>query len=699
MLDTALLRPFRVLAARLCLSCLVLFLVLCASAAPALAQAEERGDLAILIPIEGTIDARVAALLKRGLDEARSRGASRVILAIDTPGGQLDVTQEIVSMLAQLRSSKAKSGNGHVDTVAWIRSQGLSAGALISLSCTRIFMSSGATIGAATPILVDALDQVSDAERKVISAVRADARQIAQHRGKRVQLIAEAMVDPRLVLRELRYRDETGLLKTELVTEEELDRLRGTKGIEIVHNLKVGGAGDPPLTVGAEEALRIGLSEGVAESVDELVRELGIEASELERIEQSWSEELADFLYEIRIFLLIGGVIALLLALQIPGTGFPEVLAGLCFVFFFIGNYLVGFAEWTEIILFVMGVALVLVEAFVIPGTIVAGLAGIAAILVSVFLALQPFAMPNGVFEERILEENLWSLIGVIVSVTVLGALASRFLPRLPIFRGLLLSPDGDAASLENSGTEEEERMPLLGRSGRAQTDLRPSGKVEIDAEPYDVVSDAGFVAKGQAVRVIVVEGNRVVVTPIEDAPDGDAESGAVGISLLLLITLFGFLFLIAEVFIPSFGILSILSAVALISVVVMSFAHGTGVGLAFLLGLGTTVPIVVWLSLRLLPKTYFGKKLILGGPSFKPSESLARESGIEDMPGRQGVCVTDLRPAGTIEVEGRRWDAITRGELLEPGTPVEVLKVEMSQLVVRAVRESASEDFQEASA
>ena len=670
-------------------SCLALLALLFSPAPAALAQAEERGDLAILIPIEGTIDARVAALLKRGLDEARSRGASRVILAIDTPGGQLEITQEIVSMLAQLRNSKAVGGSGNVDTVAWIRRQGLSAGALIALSCTRIFMSSGATTGAATPIFIDPLGQVSDAESKMISAVRADARQIAQHRGEKVQLIAEAMVDPRLLLREVRYRDETGLLQTEIVTEDGLDKLRGQEGIEIAESLRVGGAGDPPLTVGAEEALRIGLTEGIAESVDELARQLGVDPSEVERIEPNWSEGLAEFLHSIRLFLLIGGVVTLLFAVQIPGTGVPEVLSGLCFVLFFAGNYLVGLAEWTEILLFALGVALVLVEVFVIPGTVIAGLAGLIAIVAALFLSLQPFATPGGAMDEFVLEGNLWNLILVLVSVVVLGFLGSRVLPKLPFFRKLLLTHKDPQESLENTGTDEGQLSPLVHKVGVAVTDLRPSGKIDIDGEPYDVVSDAGYVAAGNEVRVLLVQGNRVVVGPVaeEGASSPEPQSGQVEIPLLLLITLFGFLMMAAEVFIPSFGVLSVISALALISSVFLGFQHGTEVGMAFLLGIGATAPIVFWVSFKALPNTAIGRKLILRGPSFEPSESLVREEGIEAMVGRHGQAVTELRPSGTVEIDGRRWDAMTRGEMLEPGNEIEVLKVEMSQLVVRLRR------------
>jgi membrane-bound serine protease (ClpP class) len=655
------------------------------------ARAAANRDLAVVIPIEGAIDFRIVALLRRGLDEARARGASRVILAIDTPGGELETTREIVSMLALLRE-------GDVDTVAWIRRQGLSAGALIALSCRRIFMATGSTIGAATPIALGGMRGVieDEAYSKLISAVRADARTIAEHRGETVQLIAEAMVDPRLELRQLRYRDESGLLRTRIVAADEIPALRETAGLEILESIKVGGAGEPPLTVGAEEALQIGLSEGIAENLDGLGRQLGVTPDELERIEPTWSEELADFLHGIRYFLLIGGVVTLLLAIQIPGTGVPEVFAALCFLLFFAGNYLVGLAEWTEILLFVLGVGLVLVEVFVIPGTIISGLAGLIAIIAALFLALQPFTAPSGVMEEQMLESNLWNLILVLVAVVVLGAIGSRVLPRLPFFRKLLLTHEDEGVSYENSGTDEKELSPLVGKQGLAVTDLRPSGKVEVDGEPIDVVSDAGFLPRGSRVAILLVHGNRVVVGPLEetdpDSPGGadlgaaDPQSGQTSIELLILIAVFGFVLMAAEIFIPSFGVLSILSALALISSIFLGFQHGPEVGMTFLVAIGATAPLVFWFSFKALPKTAIGRKLILRGPSFEPRESLVREEGIEQLVGQQGVTVTDLRPSGTIEVEGRRWDAMTRGEMLDRGRAVQVVRVEMSQLVVRAL-------------
>ncbi|MEZ5989171.1 MAG: NfeD family protein [Planctomycetota bacterium] len=658
-------------------SLLLAALALAAGLGPVRAQAADpKGEeRALIVPIEGEIGFRTVALLKRAFRRASSIGASRVFLEIDTPGGRIDSTEEIVTILDLLREEEVQS-------VAWIRKDGLSAGALIALACNRIMMADGSRIGAATPIGVMETPSgpvVSPVEEKFVSAFRAEVRALAEkNHGKQVSILAEAMVDGRFKVWSVRYKGEDGVTRRELLKGEDFEDLKARQ-VQVLE-ARLLNDGDQPLTLTAGEAIELGLAVGRANGRDELLREYGLEPRSVAVLGWSWSEELAGFLYSIRFFLLVGALLMIAISFQIPGTGLPEILALLLFGLFFAGSWLVGLAELTEILLFGLGVILLLVEIFIIPGTLIAGVAGAIAIFVGLFLSLQSFGgMGGGVFEQEMFTTNLWRFIGSIVVVVLASFALSRLLPKLPWVNRLLLEANrpGDAPVTAAAAGGEPFAF-LVGRDGEALTDLRPAGKVAVDGEPYDVVTEGRFVERGQRVRVLLVRANRIVVER-SDAP----EAGEIAVPWLVLLMCVGMLLIVAEVFIPSMGVLSILSAVTIVTTVFLSFQHGTGVGLGFLVSALVTVPVVLVMAFRLLPRTPFGRRLILQGPSYGLDEDKLHAPGLEDCIGRSGRAENDLHPVGTISIDGKRYDAKSRGELIEAGARVRVLAIELSQLVV----------------
>jgi membrane-bound serine protease (ClpP class) len=633
----------------------------------------QEGERAIIVRVHGEIDVRMVALVRRAWRKSVSSGYSRLILDIDTPGGAKARMDEILTILKNLREKG-------VDTVAYIRNQGLSAGAIIALGCKRVFMKSGSTIGAATPVFFGGmLNQVEkEVRKKYISAVRAQVRTLASHHGDRVALLAEAMVDPTLELHELRYRGKDGVTRSRLMTLDQMKSMR-SGDYEVLEDHIL----DPkPLTLTSSEALRLGLSEGIVEDLEGLLRELGIGPGDSEILEPNWSEELASFLFRIRFLLLVAGFFMIMVSVKVPGTGLPEAMAVLCFLFFFGGNWLVGLAAWTEILLFAVGIGLVLVELFFVPGTLIAGLGGLIAIMVALFLSLQPFGLPANPWEKEYLTRNLWGLLLSILGGVGLLMLASRLLPKIPLFSSILLDPKRPLEVYSNAATQGQSNEQLLGKHGRALTDLRPAGKMDVEGEPIDVVTDGRFVEKGSDLEVVKVEGNRILVVPISES-----ERGLISIPFLLFLLFLGFLAMVAEVFFPSFGVLSILSGILVVSTVFFSFEHGMGVGLTFLLGVLISAPIVLFFAFQIFPKTRIGKAFLLNGPSFDPKKALPRDQGILALVGKAGTTVTPLRPSGTVEIDGVRWDAMTRGEMLDEGSAVRVLRVEMSQLVVEPVQ------------
>ena len=647
-----------------------------------------QGDGAIVIPIKGELSIKTVALVQRGFRVASSEGLAWVILQIDTPGGEIRKMDEIVKLLNVLKKQD-------VETVAYITDQGFSAGAIIALACDRIYMAGGAKIGAATPIVGRGARGVMEprAYEKLVSAMRATVRAYVEDKPPSIALMAEAMVDGRIELFEVSYKKKDGVNRKEVVKRETLEEWRQS-GYEIL-DARVLNERQQPLTLTTVEAIRLGLAQGRAETLDDLYAEFGLEPSLVRPpMKPSWSEELASFLDQIKFFLLIAGIVMGVMAFQMPGTGLPEALCLLCLVMYFFGSYLVGIAEWTQILLFVIGVALIIVEIFVVPGTLIAGIGGLVAILAALFLSVHSFGGPSDGLSGLILTDNLWRFIWTLLAVIVMSIVLSRLLPRLPLFNKLMLRSKRPSASYQTTATSELKFAGLVGQLGIAGTDLRPSGKLMIDGDPYDVTAGSTFMSKGSLLRVVEVRGNRILVESAEELEDGsdsgnsgggsNSEAGLMAIPWLLLLMFGGLIVMVAEVFFPSFGILSVISGVTIVTAIFLSFEHGLAIGCAFLLSALILVPTFLLYAFRYFPETVFGKLLILRGSSFEPGERKLHEDDLETFVGKMARTVTPLRPVGTVSVGRRRLDAMSRGERIETGVEVLILGIEMSQVVVK---------------
>jgi len=636
----------------------------------------------IVVPVEGEIDFRQVALIRRALSEVDSIGASFLVLELNTPGGAKTNMDEFLATLELLRKRQVK-------VTAWIKRDGLSAGAIIAIACDRIYMASGARIGAATPVFLGGIRGVIEDEvyAKYISAIRARVRNIAKERNRWDPILAEAMVDPRLELVELRYRKKSdGVLRKKLIDRRQVSTFK-TDDIEILSEKLVG---EPPLTLTTQEAIIYGLADGRAETLDDLLRELDLNGAKVYRLTPNWSEELASFLVDIRYLLLIFAIALGVAAFKVPGTGVLEILALVLFVSFFAGSWLVGLAQWSEILLFALGVGLVLVELFLVPGIFIAGFAGLVAIVAAMFLSLQPFGQPHDIMERDLLVGNLFDLIIVLVLVIAISFLLSRFLPKIPFFSKLMLKADDDVGKTRKAATSEHTLRSLLGERGPALTDLRPAGRAELLGAPVDVVSNGRFLDRGTELVVLEVEGNRVIVGPANE-DNSSGTKGTVAIIWLVFMVFIGLLVVIAEVFFPSAGVLSIIAGLLFVVTTFLSFQHGLTAGILFMFGIAVSLPAVIVFALRLLPNTPMGRKIILAGPTFDPDETRVREPDIESLVGSEGVAMTPLRPAGTVQIGSRRLDAITRGERIDAGTDVVVVAFELSQLVVAARRDGTT--------
>lgn len=433
-------------------------------------------NLIYKIDIKDEIDNRTRIYLSKGLAEAQSLGADAILIHMNTYGGLVDAADSMRTAILYCP----------IPVSVFIDNNAASAGALISIAAKNIYMRKGANIGAATVV-----NQTGEAmPDKYQSYMRSMIRSTAEAHGKdtliqgndtiykwkRDPKIAEAMVDERTIIP------------------------------NVVDSGKV-------LTFTSEEAVRWGYCEGIAESVDEVITKyMGYESYEIRSYEPSWVDNLRGFLMNpiaqsLLIMIIIGGIY---FEMQTPGIGFPSAAAIIAAILYFAPLYIEGLAANWEIILFVVGILLMLVEIFVIPGFGVAGISGIVFIIGGLTMAL--LNNTNFNFEHVSSLEagraSLTVLVGLGVGFALMVWLSNR-IGHKGLFRKVALVTDLEEAVSTPVLTS------LVGKEGTAATVLRPSGKVLIDGDIYDGVSVQDFIEKGTPITVVRFENAQVYVQAI----------------------------------------------------------------------------------------------------------------------------------------------------------------------------------------
>ena len=425
-----------------------------------LAHARTQADAPVVyvVPIHGTIDLGLAPLLARALSEADEAGAAAVLLDINTFGGRVDAAVAMRDSLV----------NAPLPTVAFINQRAISAGALISLACEKIFMVEGGTIGAAAPVVAGAGGS-QPADEKSVSYVRTEFRATAETR-KRPAELAEAMVDADVAI--------DGVI--------EAGKL---------------------LTLTASEAVRLGIADRIVPTAEAALAEIGMTDPTLVEMRETWAETFVRFLTGpvISSLLMSVGLLGLLIELRTPGFGVPGAAGVLALGLFLWGHWIVQLAGWEELLLLAFGVVLLLLEAFVIPGFGLAGGLGLLAIVGALGLTL----VGEGATITALLRALGQAAISILVAIAG-GLVLMRFLPSLPFGRRLILG--SEVAAERGYASPPAADRQWLGRTGTALSPLRPSGVADLDGHRVDVVSDGAFIEAGAAVEVIRVEGNRVVV-------------------------------------------------------------------------------------------------------------------------------------------------------------------------------------------
>jgi membrane-bound serine protease (ClpP class) len=634
----------------------------------------------LVMTLSGKLGATELARCHRSLREAASRGCSWLVFRLEDAGSDGEDAGDLQSLFDHIQQRT-------VSTVAVLKGQVLHGAAALALCCDRVYLQPNAQWGIITKPEQEWTELLSAApDAAMATRLDAEVAAMAQRLAARAEKLrpdaeklALAMVDPRQQLVTAMVRDG-GLERARVLRKDELATLQAG-GAKVFGETTL----PRPLLVNAQEAEDFGLSAGTLQGLDALADVLAIDRVAIGELTVNWAEQMVGWLELLQPFLLVAGFLLLIVEMKTPGVGLPGLLgvAFLALALFY--SYLVGLAEVTEILVFFLGLVAIAVEIFLLPGTIVFGAVGFLCLVLSLVLSRQSFVLPSNAIEEDLLLANLGGLTLLFVTVMVLGAVLWRLLPRLPWLNRVFLAPPAPAASLASAGSglglEPIAPTALVGRVGLAASPLRPAGAMELDGERFDVITEGEFVAAGQRVRVLFVQGNRIVVAA-DGAPAGQraGERGSVG--LVVLLCTVGLCLVVAEVLLVSFGVIAALAAVALLSAVFVAFQHSITFGVAMALfevfaslGVGS-------LAFKLLPKTRFGKQLILEGPTTSPAAAAA-DGSLVDLVQQTGVTVSPLRPAGFARIGGRKVDVVTRGEMLDADCPIVVLEVAGNRVVV----------------
>jgi len=402
--------------------------------------------------------------MQQAFEAAKDWNADLILLHMNTYGG----------MVIHADSMRTKILNSKIPVWVFIDNNAASAGALISIACDSIYMRKGANIGAATVV-----NQTGEAmPDKYQSYMRSTMRSTAEAKGRNPD-IAQAMVD---------------------------------------ESIKVDGVSDSGkvLTFTALEAMEHGFCEGMHESVKELLEANGYPEYELKEFKPTGLETFIGWMVNpavsgILIMIIIGGIY---FELQTPGVGFPIAASIIAALLYFTPLYLEGLAENWEVILFLVGIVLLAVEVFVLPGFGVAGVSGAAFIVASLILSL--VGNVGFDFEFTMPSEIMTAFFTVILS-SILGFFGSLYLAKKLLTTTALSSLV--LASVQNKeegyiGVDSNEHS-LVGKQGIAQTILRPSGKVVIDDETYDATALTGYIDKGETIQVTKYETAQLFVRKV----------------------------------------------------------------------------------------------------------------------------------------------------------------------------------------
>ncbi len=431
-----------------------LVMLLLAGSSPVFAQT------VVFAKIDKEIDLGVAPFVRRVIEEADKKNAAAIVFEINTFGGRVDAAAQIKDAIL----------NSKTPTVAFVNKRAISAGAFISLSCKRIVMASGSVMGASTVVDQEGKKQ----SEKYQAYMRSEMRSTAERNGRRAD-IAEGMVDESVVIPELNEQ--------------------GNKLVSLTYL----------------DARRFGMCDTILDSRQEILGYLGFPNATVVDAEVNWAEKFVGFLNNpfVSSLLIMIGLVGIYAELKSPGLGFPVLAGVIALTLFFGSSYLLQLASVWEIVLFIIGLCLLAIEIFVIPGFGVVGILGIGLMIGSIFFSLFSSGPDISQSLQRAIIQLAFSLLGTIGSI----ALLVKYLPKSDRFLKLTLQTKNASAEGYVSAND---LSFLLGKEGITLTPLRPAGVVLLGDEKYDVIADGNFIEKNTKVVVQKTAGGKIIVAKQE---------------------------------------------------------------------------------------------------------------------------------------------------------------------------------------
>jgi len=472
-------------------------------------QIDASGPLTYVIPIHGEINRSMLAFVLRSVEEAKDADAKVVVFDIDTFGGGVDPALQITTVIASAEPAV---------TVAYVTSgpasKGVSwsAGAIIAISCRKIFMAPGTSMGAAAPVFASPDGQMVMAPEKVVSALRAQAQALAEKNGY-PPAIARAMVDMKVELSEVYIDGDLQVVSAADMRSVEREAREQGKTVEYGKTIVTS---DQLLTLTANEMEKYGVSSGTVGTLDDMLALLDLENPRVVTVEKTAADGLVGLLTNPSMvaLLIIVGLIALYTEVTTPGFGVPGTLAIICFAVIFSSNYLLGRVGSIELLMFLAGLILLILEILVIPGFGAAGLSGIVLIVLSLVLSLQGFTLPKFALEWDIFLNNLMLVTFSLVAALACIAVVAHFMPQMPVLNRLTLATT-QAPAAGYTVQEPESAGEMVGKRGVTVTKLRPAGKGKIDGRLVQVETDGEFFDVGVPIEVVEASGNRIVVRKV----------------------------------------------------------------------------------------------------------------------------------------------------------------------------------------
>lgn len=466
--------------------------------------------------------------VKKALDRYKAINPAFVILELNTPGGEVFAAQKISDALKELDTQY------NIPVIAYINNWAISAGAMLAYSCRFIIVAKDGSMGAAEPVVQGIEGGMETASEKINSALRADFANRARFFGRN-PLIAEAMVDKSmiLVLRQGKIikLDNENQIRTEGENPDTVISPKGkllTLDAEQMMALGVADLMLPPTktpTLTAEER-RTGKWPAIKNPLFHQPFFRDIPDATIDSFQMDWKMRFFSLLASpaVSSLLMLGLMLGFYLEVTTPGFGLPGTIAATCLFLIILSSFSLEIANWLEVILLFTGLAVIVVELFVLPTFGLLGFIGIIFFFMGLFGMMLPgigsidFEYDTQTFNAAgtlFLERLAWFCGTLLVAVAMMAMLGRFVTPRLGNFSRLVLKGNEQVGytSVQNIS-----QLPKPGSIGVAATTLRPSGKVIIQDTQYDAMSQGSFIEKGSEVIVSGIDSGTLLVIEKETA-------------------------------------------------------------------------------------------------------------------------------------------------------------------------------------